>query len=67
MNSFSKVSNSKYKYVQDIIKDKFKSLHNSYVYTCGSFKMVNDVKALCIKKGLKINNYVSDAFIQTGD
>lgn len=65
--SFSKNKTSKYSYVQEILTSQFSKLSNSTVYACGSFSMVKDVRDLCISKNININNFISDAFVQTGD
>lgn len=63
---FSKNMNGHHSYVQDIIKNNFNNLKDFYAYACGSYKMVEDTKQICLKRGLKNTNFISDAFVQTG-
>ena len=67
LKTFSKNKGNKFKYVQDVINDKFDSLKDSFMYSCGSYDMVKDVNNLSLEKGLIKNNFISDAFVQTGD
>lgn len=56
---------SKWNYVQDPLTQMDVDFSKAAIYACGNIDMINSVKALSIQKGLKSNNFYSDAFVQS--
>lgn len=52
-------------YVQQAVIADQLDLANAVVYACGSPEMIKDAKKLFIEKGLKDNNFFSDAFVSS--
>lgn len=54
-----------YGYVQDVALAKETNLIVSDIYACGSNAMIQSAKKLFINAGLPVNQFYSDAFVQT--
>jgi len=57
------IPNSYCGYVQDAVLENIKDLSEYQVYACGSNNMIKSAQELFIKKGLKRENFFSDAFL----
>ncbi len=52
-------------YCQEAVVQQHKNLESFDVYACGSDSMIHSAKTLLVSKGLKIENFYSDAFLSS--
>ena len=57
------VGNARSGYVQNALVEQYENLYEAEVYACGSEEMIHNAQKLLVARGLKSENFYSDAFV----